>query len=175
MDPTKARQELEKELNDIEFKKMYGEAEAKSELALSIANARKILNITQGELSQCLGVSQPYIAKIEGGEANPTIGRIGSMLAIMDLRLEIKVAPLLQKQSIDRPKVASTYKTVVGIERIDDANAGFAISASDSFSSGNIRGMVQHEVGNVDNTNPISPRHITADDNTNTVKETVCA
>jgi len=175
MCPTKARQELEKELNDIEFRKMYGAAEAKSELALTIANARKLLNLTQSEFSQCLGVSQPYIAKIEGGEANPTIGSIGSMLAVLDLRLEIKVAPLLQRQSIDCPKVTSTYKIVAGIERINDANAGFAFYASSYVGSGDIRGMEQHKLDNIENTSPISPKRITADDNTNIVNETVCA
>lgn len=94
---TTAREDLERELQDPEFRKLYGVAEAKSELAVAIANARQSLRLTQGEMSKEVGVSQPYIAKLESGEANPTVGAIGSILAILNLRLAMGIAPLLPK------------------------------------------------------------------------------
>ena len=94
---TTAREDLEHELHDPEFRKLYGTAEAKSELAVAIADARHGLGLTQEEMSKKAGVSQPYIAKLESGEANPTVGAIGSMLAILNLRLTMQTASLLPK------------------------------------------------------------------------------
>lgn len=97
MMPTKARQDLERELRDLEFRRMYGAAEAKSELAIALADARHALGFTQEEMSKTVGVSQPYVAKLESGDANPTIGAIGSMLGVLNLRLHMETVPLLAK------------------------------------------------------------------------------
>lgn len=92
---TMARQDLERDLGDPEFRKLYGAAEAKSELAIALADARHKLGLTQEDMSKRVEVSQPYIARLEGGDANPTIGAIGSMLAILDLRINVETIPLL--------------------------------------------------------------------------------
>jgi transcriptional regulator with XRE-family HTH domain len=79
--------DLKKELQDLEFAKYFGMAQAKSSFAITLAKARKKLNLTQQELAKKAGVSQAYIAKLEGGEANPTLERIGSLLATLGLNL----------------------------------------------------------------------------------------
>jgi transcriptional regulator with XRE-family HTH domain len=81
------RDDLEQKLQDPEFAKMFGAAQAKSSFAITLAEARRQLNLTQQKLASRLGVSQGYIAKLEGGEANPTLERIGSLLAIIGLSL----------------------------------------------------------------------------------------
>ena len=79
--------ELKRELQDPEFAKMFGAAQAKSNFAITLAEARRQLNLTQHQLAARLGVSQSYVAKLEGGEANPTLERIGSLLATLGLSL----------------------------------------------------------------------------------------
>jgi len=79
--------DLRENLRDEEFAKMFGAAQAKSSFALTLANARAKLGLTQKQLAAKVGVSQAYIAKLEGGEANPTLGRIGSLLAALGLSL----------------------------------------------------------------------------------------
>lgn len=79
--------DLEQKLQDPEFAKMFGAAQAKSSFALTLAQARAKLGLKQKELANMAGVSQGYIAKLEGGEANPTLERIGSLLAILGLSL----------------------------------------------------------------------------------------
>jgi transcriptional regulator with XRE-family HTH domain len=79
--------ELKEELKNPEFAKMFGAAQAKSSFAITLAEARRQLNLTQQKLAARLGVSQAYIAKLEGGEANPTLERIGSLLAMLGLSL----------------------------------------------------------------------------------------
>jgi transcriptional regulator with XRE-family HTH domain len=79
--------DLKRELQDPEFAKYFGAAQAKSSFAITLSKARKQLNLTQQQLAAKLGVSQSYIAKLEGGEANPTLERIGSLLAVLGLSL----------------------------------------------------------------------------------------
>ena len=79
--------DLKQKLRDPEFAKMFGAAQAKSSFALTLAKARVTLGLTQKELASKIGVSQAYIAKLEGGEANPTLERIGSLLAMFELSL----------------------------------------------------------------------------------------
>jgi predicted transcriptional regulator len=79
--------DLRVKLRDPEFAKMFGAAQAKSNFALTLAKAREKLGLTQKELADKAGVSQAYIAKLEGGEANPTLERIGSLLAVAGLSL----------------------------------------------------------------------------------------
>jgi transcriptional regulator with XRE-family HTH domain len=88
------RDNLEQKLQDPEFAKMFGAAQAKSSFALTLAKARKTLGLTQQELAIKLGISQAYISKLEGGEANPTLERIGSLLATLGLRLTTDITSL---------------------------------------------------------------------------------
>lgn len=81
------RDDLKQNLRDLEFAKGFGAARAKSNFAITLAEARRQLNLTQQQLAAKLGVSQAYIAKLEGGEANPTLERIGSLLAMLGLSL----------------------------------------------------------------------------------------
>jgi len=88
--------DLKQRLQDPEFAKMFGAAQAKSSFALTLAEARARLGLTQKELASKVGVSQAYISKLEGGEANPTLDRIGSLLAMIELSLTtdtVKLSP----------------------------------------------------------------------------------
>ena len=86
--------DLEQELGDPEYVKLYGASDAKAEIAITLAEARHAAKKTQKELADAMSLSQPYVARLEGGEANPTIGTIGSLLAVMGFRLVIGTAPL---------------------------------------------------------------------------------
>lgn len=88
------RQDLVDRLKDPEYAKLYGAEQAKVDFAITLAKARKSANLTQKGLSEKLGISQPYVAKLEGGEANPSLGTIGSLLATLDYRLVTQTAPL---------------------------------------------------------------------------------
>ena len=88
------RDDLEQRFEDLEFAKAFGAARAKSSLALTLAKAREKVGLTQKRLASKLGVSQSYVAKLEGGEANPTFGRIGSLLAMVGLSLTTGTEPL---------------------------------------------------------------------------------
>lgn len=89
------REDLEASLRDPEFAKLYGAELAKGEIALAIAAARHERGMTQGALAEVLGLSQPYVARLESGEANPTIGKVGTLLAVLGFQLSVQPTPLL--------------------------------------------------------------------------------
>ena len=58
-----------------------------SELIYDLRHAKKM---SQKELAKAIGVSQPYIAKIEDGEENLTIETIVKLLSALNIRLSIR-------------------------------------------------------------------------------------
>ncbi|MYB50448.1 MAG: helix-turn-helix transcriptional regulator [Dehalococcoidia bacterium] len=81
-------------LEDIEYRQEFGSEAAKLEVAAALADAREAAGMTQSALAERAGVSQAYIAKLERGDANPTIGHIGRLLACMGLKPSVSVAPM---------------------------------------------------------------------------------
>jgi len=88
-------QDLIDRLGAPEYAKLYGAEDAKVELADTLWRLRIKLNLTQKGLADKLGVSGQYISKLEGGEANPTIGTIGRILAVLGYRLVTQIDSLL--------------------------------------------------------------------------------
>ena len=81
-------------LEDIEYRQEFGSETAKLEVAAALADAREAAGLTQSALAERARVSQAYIAKLERGDANPTIGHIGRLLACMGLKPSFSVTPM---------------------------------------------------------------------------------
>lgn len=108
-------EELMEELKDEEYRREYGAATAKYDLADVLSEARRQKGLTQQEMASLAGVSQAYIAKLESGEANPTIGHIGRILAAIGLRLHWTLDSLIPpdippKYVVTRELSASTLQ-----------------------------------------------------------------
>ena len=88
--------DLQRRLSNSEFTGEFGAELAKSEIAVALTHARLTSNFTQVDLANKLGTNQSYIAKLERGDANPTIGMIGKVLAFMGLRLRVHTEPILR-------------------------------------------------------------------------------
>ena len=88
--------DLQQRLSDSGFAKEFGAELAKSEIAVALTRARLTCDITQVDLANKFGTNQSYIAKLERGDANPTIGMIGKVLAFMGLRLKVHTEPILR-------------------------------------------------------------------------------
>lgn len=54
-----------------------------------IIRKRKVLNLTQKQVSQLAGVSQSLIAKLESGKIDPSYTKVKAILDVLD-RLETK-------------------------------------------------------------------------------------
>ena len=77
-------------LEDIDYRKEFGAESAKLEMAAELVNARELMQMTQSALAELAGTSQAYIARLERGDANPTIGNIGRLFACMWLKPRIE-------------------------------------------------------------------------------------
>ena len=83
------------ELQDDDFRLAYGEELSKLEFAVTLAQARSTSGITQQQLAEVLGVSQTYVARLESGDANPTLGRVGRVFAALWVRPSWNPRPLI--------------------------------------------------------------------------------
>lgn len=92
---TEFRRHLATSLTDPEFALGFGAELAKSEFAVALATARRRKTLTQHALAEKAGVTQAYVAKLESGEANPTLSVVGKLLAVMGLGLVIGTQPLV--------------------------------------------------------------------------------
>ena len=81
-------------LEDAEYRREFGAEMAKLDVAAALADARGIARTTQAALAERAGVSQAYIAKLERGDANPTIGTIGRLLGCIWMKTSIKLVPM---------------------------------------------------------------------------------
>jgi len=80
--------DFKKELNLSEEELLL--AKVKLELSELIYDLRKAKKMSQKELGNAIGVSQPYIAKIEDGEENLTVETIVKLLAALNTCLRLK-------------------------------------------------------------------------------------
>jgi transcriptional regulator with XRE-family HTH domain len=85
---------VDQELQDPDFRRDFGAEKAKLVLAMALVESRKQAGLTQQQLADLAGVTQSWIAELEQGHANPTIGRVGGLLALVWKRLEFRIAPL---------------------------------------------------------------------------------
>lgn len=86
---------IDEELNDLEFRLEFGAQTIKYDLALALVEARRNQELTQTGLGELIHKSQPYISKLESGEANPTIGQVGAILASIWLKPRFDLEPLV--------------------------------------------------------------------------------
>ena len=88
---------LSEQLEDPETRAEFGAEGVRLRFALALLNARESVGMTQEELAEICGVSQAYISKLESGEANPTIGKIGAIFAAMWMEPTVGFEPLMRE------------------------------------------------------------------------------
>ena len=88
-------------LDDVEYRTEFGSESTKLEIAAALVSARGFMGMTQSSLAELAGTSQAYIAKLEKGDANPTIGNIGRLFACMWLKPEVRFVAIEPSKSIE--------------------------------------------------------------------------
>jgi len=117
---TDFREDLNRRLKDPEFAKEFGSEVAKTAFAVTLTKTRKGKGFTQADLARGLGVKQSYVAKLETGNTNPTLGMVGKTLAVLGMRLETEATPLASKESpkSEHRLAGSLYFGIYGRRRI---------------------------------------------------------
>ena len=84
-------QQLKKELlQDKKFKAEYDKLTPKYRLISRLIKAREEQGITQSELAKKIGSSQSSIARIEAGNANPTVEFLVKIASALNKELNIE-------------------------------------------------------------------------------------
>ena len=106
-------------LKDIEYRREFGSESAKLEVAAALVRAREMMGLTQSALAELAGTSQAYIAKLERGDANPTIGNIGRLYGCMWLKPSIEATsmePVSSSESLSIDAAEDVIREEVSIE-----------------------------------------------------------
>lgn len=82
----------EKWRKDPEFQKEYKELESEFALARSLIEARVRAGLTQEELAEQMGTSQPTIARLESGH-KPSLKTLERVAKVTGSRLMIQLVP----------------------------------------------------------------------------------
>lgn len=119
-------------LDDIEYREEFGAETAKLEIAAVLVRARELTKMTQSALAEAAGTSQAYIARLERGDANPTIGNIGRLLACMWLKPSIVPMQLDPSKSIESIVIEnlSTQEASVDFSELAPRESDYRVLAS---------------------------------------------
>ena len=101
---------LDGQLRDPQFATLWQQSAASFKAGDLILKARMGLALSQEELAGRAGVKRSYIARLEGGEANPTVRTLARILAAVGYSLELDARSASesdQPRSTSRPKIAA--------------------------------------------------------------------
>ena len=105
-------------LEDIGYRTEFGSESAKLEIAAALFHARALMDMTQSQLADLAGTSQAYIAKLEKGDANPTIGNVGRLFACMWLKPDVRPVAIEPSKSIE--------SVMIELRGVSEANVAFS-------------------------------------------------
>lgn len=80
-------------MNDTEFRREYEALEIEDTITQAFIGARKSSGLTQKQLSEKTGITQPDISKLENGNANPSIRTLKRLANAMNMKLKIEFIP----------------------------------------------------------------------------------
>lgn len=85
------KQHLKESLKNPEFKKAWEESEAEYQISRALIAARLSKKISQRDLANRANTTQAVISRLEGMNANPSIGLIQRVAAALNLKLKIQL------------------------------------------------------------------------------------
>ena len=103
------RNYLNAKLADPAYAKAFGAEAVKADFAMTLLDARQREGLTQDDLADLVGCSQSYIAQLERGDANPTLGKAGEIMAAMKLSLRTSSSPLIRAAHVSDVWVECTF------------------------------------------------------------------
>lgn len=90
---TTRHRRLAGEVNDPEYARLYEEAEAEQRLGQLVYDRRVALGLSQTELAERAGMTQPQVSRLETGGGNITVASLRRLAAALDADLTIEFLP----------------------------------------------------------------------------------
>ncbi len=91
-------------MKEPKYRKAYAALEEEFVLASAVMDARNRAGLTQAALARKMGTTQPVVARLESGQARPSMRTLERLAKATGSRLIIKFAP--KSQSSARPLAA---------------------------------------------------------------------
>ena len=85
------RQHLKESLKNPKFRKAWEESEAEYQISRALIEARLHKKISQRDLAKAANTTQAVISRLEGMNANPSIGLIQKIASALNLKLKIQL------------------------------------------------------------------------------------
>jgi DNA-binding phage protein len=85
---------LAEQLKDPELKAEYDALEPEFSIMQAMIDARKQSGMTQKQLSECTGIAQADISRLESGNGNPSLRTLQRLAAGMGMRIKIEFSPI---------------------------------------------------------------------------------
>ena len=82
---------LKHSLKNPKFRKAWEESEAEYQISKALLEARLTKKISQRELAKAANTTQAVISRLEGMNANPSIGLIQKIASALNLKLKIQL------------------------------------------------------------------------------------
>ncbi len=80
----------DRKLQEPEFKQAYEDLEVEYAIMNEMLKLRSEAGISQSQLSQQTGITQPDISKLENGKANPSIATLKKVARAFGKRLQVQ-------------------------------------------------------------------------------------
>jgi transcriptional regulator with XRE-family HTH domain len=99
------------------YRKAYDALRDEFALARTVIEARKAAGLTQQELAQKMGTTQPVVARLEAGNTRPSLRTLERLAEATGLRLVIAFQP--RKKAVKRQVAASqTFDVALSPARV---------------------------------------------------------
>ena len=82
---------LKHSLKNSKFRKAWEESEAEYQISRALIEARLTKKISQRDLAKAANTTQAVISRLEGMNANPSIGLIQKIASALNLKLKIQL------------------------------------------------------------------------------------
>src|SRR3984893_372223 len=87
-------QHLREDLRDPEFAEAFNDMSVDIALLQVLEEARKVLNVSEKELAERMGVQRPSVTRLfNAAHPNPTLDTLADILRALGLQAEIKISP----------------------------------------------------------------------------------
>jgi transcriptional regulator with XRE-family HTH domain len=101
------------DMQDLAYRREYERTRLANDLAIKVLQYRHDHGLSQTELASLLGMRQPNIARLEGGDHSPSLETLSRLADVLKLDFSIEVKPgRLRLRSPARARAASV--TAIG-------------------------------------------------------------
>ena len=91
------KKKLEKKLRDPEYKAKWDAYDPEYQVIKTLIEARRKKNVTQKQLAEMTGITQPDISRLENGRGNPSLRTLNNLAKGLGMALKVEFVDVKKK------------------------------------------------------------------------------